>query len=331
MRYASLLLAAFALAGNLARAADLPVPIRPVQRIALPGVEGRIDHMAVDVKGQRLFVAALGNHSVEVLDLAAGKQLHRISALPEPQGIAYLPELDRIVVASAGDGSCRFFDGRTYRQTAKIDLGEDADNVRYDAAAGCLYVGHGQGALAAIDLERQQRIADVPLPGHPESFQLEAQGNRIFVNLPTARQIAVIDRHKRAVTACWPVKLARANFPMALDEADHRLLVACREPARMLVFDTETGQVVSWLNCPGDADDLFFDPRQKRVYVTGGDGWTGVYEQADRDHYRPLGKVATAPGARTSLFVPATGFLYVAVPHRGAQEAAIWGYQMSGE
>lgn len=303
-------------------------PTEPTARIALPEVEGRIDHMAVDMKGQRLFVAALGNNTVEVIDLTARKRVHSIPGLREPQGIACLAASDRIVVASGGDGTCRIFDGRTYRQTATISCGDDADNVRYDAEARRLYVGYGKGGLAVIDPAQGKRVADIPLDGHPESFQMESRGKRIFVNVPTARQIKVVDREKRVVVATWPVDQAEQNFPMALDEAHHRLLVGCRKPARLLVVDTESGKPVASLPCVGDTDDLFCDAKSRRVYVSGGEGAISVFDQTDADHYRPMATMRTAPGARTSLFVPASGCLYLAVPHRGGQKAEIWVYKM---
>jgi DNA-binding beta-propeller fold protein YncE len=312
-------------------------PLQLVHKIPLPGVEGRIDHMAVDTDGQRMFVAALGHNTLEVLDLKTGKHLRSIAGFREPQGVAYITATagqarsgtDRIVVASGGDGSCRVYDGRSYRQLQEFKLGEDADNVRYDALTQRLYVGYGSGAIAAIDLARAARVADIALKGHPESFQLEANGKRIFVNVPTARQVAVIDRETRTVVATWPLTLQAANFPMALDETNHHLLVGCRTPPQLLVIDTETSKVTATAPCVGDTDDLFYDARNKRVYISGGEGAISVFEQTDADHYQPLARIPTAAGARTALFVPATGSLYLAVPHRGSQNAEVWVYAAS--
>jgi hypothetical protein len=205
---------------------------------------------------------------------------------------------------------------------------EDADNVRYDAQAKLIYVGYGKGALAIIDPEKITKLADIPLEGHPESFQLEAKGKRIFVNVPTAHRIAVIDRQKRAVVAKWPVKEAAANFPMALDEADHRLLIGCRQPAKLLALDTDTGRALARVDCCGDTDDLFYDPATKHVYVSGGEGSISVFEQTNPNHYRLVQTVTSASGARTALFVPAKGMLYLAIPHRGNQEAEIRAFQV---
>src|SRR5207247_1893121 len=124
-----------------AQAAEGPAPLRLVQTIALPGVEGRIDHLALDLDRQRLFVAALGNNTVEVLDLRAGTRLRSIGGLHEPQGIAFVPDSGRLFVASGGTGACDLFDADTLHSIKTVPLGDDADNVRYEAAAKRVYVG----------------------------------------------------------------------------------------------------------------------------------------------------------------------------------------------
>jgi DNA-binding beta-propeller fold protein YncE len=293
-----------------------------VQSIRLEDVHGRIDHLAYDAKRQRLYVAALGADTIEVLDLAAGKRIQRVSGQKEPQGIRLLADLNRPVVASGEDGQCRFYDD-AMKATASITGLDDADNVRYDSSTKRVYVGYGKGALAVIDAEKMTKLAEIPLDEHPESFQLETKGKRIFVNVPNAGHIAVIDREKGVVTAKWPVTQARANYPMALDETNHRLLIGCRSPAKMLVLDSESGKLVASLDCSGDTDDLFYDEARKRIYVTGGEGAISVFEQTDADHYKPLAQVTTAPGARTSLFVPESSLLYVAVPHKTLQKSEV--------
>lgn len=313
------------IAVQVAAAQERP-PLERLRTIPMPGVEGRIDHMAIDVKGHRLFVAALENNTVEVLDLEHGKRSQTIKDLREPQGVAYLAAAKQLVVANGGDGSCRIFDGLTYRPIASLDCKADADNIRFDEHANRVYVGYGKGGLAVIDPAKPARVGDVTLDGHPESFQLEGQGNRIFVNVPSKRQIEVIDRQKRVHVARWPIGDLQANFPMALDEAHHRLLVGCRKPARLVLLDTESGKIVASQPCTGDADDLFYDDRVHRVYVSGGEGSVSVFQQTDADHYRLLSTIPTAPGARTSLFVPTIRRLFVAVPHRGTQQAEIREY-----
>jgi YVTN family beta-propeller protein len=301
--------------------------LKAVGIIPMPGVEGRIDHLGVDVKGQRLFVAALGNNTVEVVDLAQGKRIRSVTGLREPQGVAYVPDLDQVVVANGDDGTVRAFDGKSFAMVWSLPLGDDADNVRYDSMNGRVVVGYGAGALGFIDLKSRKVTGTVKLAAHPESFQLEKSRPRIYVNVPGANQIAVIDSSKQTVVTTWPVGQYRANFPMALDEGHHRLFVGTRSPARLVVFDTESGKQVAALNISGDTDDLFFDQESKRIYVSAGEGSIDVFNQADGDHYEPAAKIATVPGARTSLFVADLRRMYLAVPHRGAQEPAVRVYE----
>jgi DNA-binding beta-propeller fold protein YncE len=298
-----------------------------VQSIPLPGVEGRIDHFGADAEGHRLFVSALGNHTLEVLDLGAGRPVKSIGALKEPQGVVYVSEVQKIFVGDGDDGTCRIFDGGSYRLKDTIRFSSDADNIRYDDAAKQVYVGYGEGALGILDAATGKRLGDVPLRGHPESFQLEKSGPRIFVNVPTAdHSIAVVDRNKRAVMATWFLE-ARSNFPMALDQADQRLMVVTRSPARLIVLDINSGKALASVPTVGDADDLFYDAARKRLYISGGEGFIDTFQQVDPDHYQWLGRVKTAPGARTSYFLPELKRLYLAVPHRGEQAAEIRVYE----
>jgi DNA-binding beta-propeller fold protein YncE len=304
-------------------------PLKLVQTIPLPGVEGRIDHLSVDIKGQRLFVAALGNNTLEVIDLAQGKRAQSIKGLKEPQGVAYVPELDQIVVANGEDGTARTLDAKSFATISSLMLGDDADNVRYDPMGGRLVVGYRAGALAFMDAKTHKVTGTVKLAAHPESFQLEKGRPRIYVNVPNANQIVAVDSSKQNVIATWPVGQYRANFPMALDEAHHRLFVGTRNPAKVVVWDTETGKQIAALNISGDTDDLFFDRETNRIYVSAGEGYIDVINQIDADHYEPLTRIATASGARSSLFVADLHRLYLAVPHRGAQETAIRVYEVT--
>ena len=289
-----------------------------VKTIALPGVKGRFDHFAIDAKGQRLFVAALGNNTLEVVDVDAGKRLKSITGLHKPTGVAYLPEANRIGVANGDDGTFKLIDGASNDLANNLRGLDDADNVRRDARSKLIYVGYGNGALAILDSAGRKKLGEIKLPAHPESFQLEADGPRIFVNVPDAKQVTVIDREKRAVVARWPMEKFQANFPMALDQASHRLFVGCRKPPRLVVLDTENGTAVTDLEISGDTDDLFFDAKRNRLYVSCGAGFLNVFQQRDADRYQALATLPTAAGARTCLFVPELGRLYLAVPHRGA-------------
>jgi len=304
-----------------------PTPLRLVQTIPLPNVEGRIDHMAVDLKGERLFVAALENNTIEVLDLRAGKRIHSITGLYEPQGVGFMFEFNKIFIANGQSGACDVFDASSFKLIKSVKFSDDADNIRYDAASRRVYVGFGNGGLGIIDAAAGDKLGEIKLDGHPESFQLAKSGPRIFVNIPTSRSIVVLDREKRATITSWPTAGATANFPMALDETHHRLFVGFRKPAKLSVFDIESGKVVVELPSPDDADDIFYDSSRQRIYVSGGDGSIGIFQQNDADHYQTMTKIPTASGARTSLFVPELSRFYLAVPHRGAQTAEVRVYE----
>jgi hypothetical protein len=304
--------------------------LRRVQTIRLPGVEGRIDHLAVDLTDERLFVAALENNMLEAVDLKTGKRIDEIKGLQEPQGVAYVPASHELIVTNGGGGTADIYGARSLERLLQVDLGPDPDNVRYDPATERAYVGYGEGsgaALGVLDLKTGAKIADINLSGHPESFQLEKKGERIFVNVPDSGGVEVVDRRKGSVVASWPIQDASENFPMALDEGNHCLFVGTRSPPKLLVLDTDTGRTLASLDAPGDADDIFYDAEAQRIYVSGGDGAIGVFDQKDADHYEPLGETSTAEGARTSLFVPETRRLYIAVPKYGTQEAEVRVYE----
>src|SRR5579862_6185861 len=293
-------------------------PLHLLQTIPLDGAEGRIDHMAVDVAGQRLFIAAIGNNSVEVVDLRAGKRIRSLGGFREPQGVAWISDHDRLFVASGGDDSCHVLDGKTFTPFAVGGKIDDADNVRYDAGAHRVCVGCGNGSIRVLSATNGEIVSEIPLGAHPESFQLESRGPRIFVNVPGAHDVEVIDRVSWKVAASWPLKSATANFPMALDEDHHRLFVGCRKPPTLVILDMDSGKEVTSTPIDGDTDDIFRDAKHNRIYISCGAGFIDVLDPTD---YKTLEKLATASGARTSLFVPELNRLYLAVPHRGNQRA----------
>jgi len=290
--------------------------------VPLHGVKGRFDHFAVDTNAHRIFVAALGNNTLEIIDGAAAKRLHTITGLHKPTGVAFLPDRNQIVVANGDDGTVKVFDGANYKLITNIPGLDDADNVRLDAKANRLYVGYGDGALAAIDVQSWQQVSTIKLRAHPESFQLEQNGDRIFVNVPDAKQIAVVDRKKGATIATWPMEKFRANFPMALDETGHRLYIGCRQPARVVVLDTQTGKPVSDFAISGDTDDLFWDAARKRLYISAGEGFLDIFSN-ERGAFTRIGHLATRGGARTSYFAPHLSQLCVAVPERAGASAEL--------
>ena len=291
-------------------------------KIPLGGVKGRIDHMAADPVRRRLFVAELGNDSLAIVDLAAGRLLQRVDGLAEPQGVAYDAARDTVFVANGGDGSLRLLVGEALAPVGRIDVGRDADNVRLDASAGWLYVGYGGGALAVIDPRSRARLADIALPRHPESFQIDPVRGRIYVNLPGAGAIAVLDRVTGKSLAAWHPPGLDGNFPMALDPAAAQVVVAFRRPARLVAFAAADGTIAAGRAVCGDADDLFLDERRRRFYVSCGEGFIDVF--AAGDDTAKLAHVATTRGARTSLFVPELDRLYLAVPAGTDDPAAIW-------
>jgi Uncharacterized conserved protein len=302
--------------------------LRLIQSIPLPNVEGRIDHLSIDIQGQRLFIAALGNNSVEVLDLNAGKVTHSISGLNEPQSALFVPALNKIFVTNGGNGLCQIFDGSSFAELGQVDLSSDPDNIRYDSSSASILVGYGDGGLSLIDGESGKEVSSVKLDGHPESFQLESSGSRVFVNIPSANQIAVVDRGQGKVTSKWFMNAALANYPMALDESQQRLFVGFRLPARLIVFDTETGKPVASFESVGDVDDIFQDAAHKMIFVIGGEGNIDIFSQQDADNYQPMTRIPTASGARTGLWVPELKRLYLAVPHHGTQQAEIRVYEL---
>jgi DNA-binding beta-propeller fold protein YncE len=318
-----------AAAGNyLAAAESGNPPLQLQQTIPLPGVEGRIDHFAFDAGGDRLFVCALGNNTVEVLDLRKGERVHAISGLGAPQGLDYIPELNRLFVTNDKGGVCNIYDAKSFQLIGKVDFQDDADNVRYDNTTRRVYVGFGSGGIGIINAADGKQVGSIKLSAHPEAFELKKQGKRIFVNVPNARQVAVVDRDKGEVIATWKTDLAFGNFPMALDEANHRLFVGCRLPSRLVVLNTDSGDVVAKINISGDPDDVFYDAKRHRIYAICGAGKIDIINQADANTYKAFAKVNTASGSRTGLFVPAQDTLFVAVPHRGSQQAEIRCYRV---
>src|SRR5215469_3348743 len=313
-------------AADFACGQDDRSPLRFEKEIPLAGVEGRIDHFSVDAPGKRIFIAVLGNGTVEVVDLAKGERTAEIRGLKEPQGLYYDDATTRLYVASAGDGTLRVYEGKGLTLQSKLEFGDDADNVRYAEKTSQIWVGYGSGSLGVV--VATEKAGEIPLGSHPESFQLEHTGSRAFVNVPKEFGVAVVDRAKHAVISKWGLDRTFANNPMALDEGDGRLFVGCRLPARLVVLDTNSGQVVAKLPVVGDADDVFFDPSRHLVYVIGGEGAVDVFRMQDPNRYDHVGRIHTAAGARTGLFDSGLDRLFVAVPHRGSQMARLLVYEV---
>jgi DNA-binding beta-propeller fold protein YncE len=304
-------------------------PLLLVQEIPLPNVGGRIDHFTFDAKRKRVIGAALGNNTVEIVDTFSGRDIHSITGAAAPQGVVYVGDLDRLFVANGTDGKLRIYDGESFKLLNTVDIGEDADNIRYDPKEKKVYVAYGgdeEGGIAAIDAVTGKRLDDVAkLDAHPESFQISSSKPVIYANIATKAKLVVIDRTTHKVTD-WPLKTGKSNYPMALDEADHRLFVVTRKPAQLVVLDSNTGSTVASVPCVNDADDLYYDAGRKRIYVPGGEGFITVIQQTDADHYQPTAKVSTTVGARTGLWYEKRDRFYLAVPASSRQGAALWVY-----
>jgi YVTN family beta-propeller protein len=292
-------------------------------KIELRTVSGRIDHMAVDLPRQRLFVAELGNDSVGVIDVGNRKVVRTIAGLKEPQGVGYVASTDTLYVANARDGSVRLYQGADYAPAGQIDLGDDADNVRVDVGTNRVFVGYGSGGLAVIDPAKRMKVADVRLKAHPEGFQLDTDSSRVFVNVPNAREIAVVDRDAGKQIASWPTQFGSSNFPMALDQDAKQVLTVFRSPPRLGALAMSDGKVARSPDTCGDSDDLFVDAKRRRIYVICGGGFIDVFD-AGQDSMPRIAHILTATGARTGLFVPELDRLFVAARARTGEPAAIW-------
>lgn len=305
-----------------AAAADTPT-LAAEAKIPLGDIAGRIDHLAYDAARQRLYVAELGNNSVGIVDLNTQKLLRTVSGFDEPQGIGYEPSTDTVFVANGGDGSLRLFRGADFTATGKISLGTDADNVRVDPSTRRVYVGYGSGAIAIVDASSRKRIGDIVLKGHPESFQLEPDGPRIFVNVPDGAAVEVASRDTEKSVALWPTVALRANYPLAIDAPNHHVLAVFRQPARLEAFDLTTGARLGGIDSCGDADDIFVDAMRHRIYVICGQGKVDAYVSAGNTFTR-VAQLEIGPGSRTGLYLPEIDRLVVAIRASRAEPAAIW-------
>jgi DNA-binding beta-propeller fold protein YncE len=323
----------FLLSSAFGQSSALPL----TERIALPNVDGRMDHMGIDIAGQRLFATGFDNHTLSVIDLKAGRLTSLIPNLDKPQAAYYDAATNHLFVSLSGDGSVKMFDGKTFQPLRTIKYSADSDNLRYDAKNKHVIVGYGgekfiygaparqqgDGALGIMDLAGK-KVSEIPTDAHPESFQLEQMGTRVFINVPDKKEIQVADLATGKTVAHWPVSCTD-NFPMALDEPHRRLIVACREPSALAVFDTASGKQVTQVPVdPGlFSDDIFYDPATSRIYVVArtaagndqrapGPGMLEILQQKDADHYAKVGTQPTGFGAQTGFFSPALGKLFVA-------------------
>jgi DNA-binding beta-propeller fold protein YncE len=309
------------------RRIDLPLVL--VQTIPLPDITGSMNHLDADAKRERFFVTAPGQKKLVVVDLNAGKVLHVLEV--SAAAARFIPELDQLCFA--GGSGVAFFDGNSLMAIGKVDLGSPVDELQYDTKEKRLYAGvmdADKPSIAVIDVPSRKLAAQFKLPARPQGFVVEASGKRIYVNTPAKEQVTVIDRQQQSVVAEWKLSGARSNYPIALDEMNHRLFVACRRPAKLLVLDTSSGNIVDSVETGRDADDMAYDAANKRVYVTCGGGVITTVEQIDADHYRKLADVITADDVRNAQFVVPLKKLYVAVPPHDGAPAELRVYRPSG-
>lgn len=310
-----LLLGFVILAFSSVASADEPKTLKLVQTIPLEGKAGRFDHLALDAKGERLFVANLSNDSLDIVDLKAGKLVKQITGQKKAQGVAFAPALNRIYQGNGTDGVCNVFDGTSFKTLHTLKL-SDADNVRYHAASGLVYVGHGDKALTAFDAKTYDVKATILLPGAPESFQIDAERKRMYVNCLKPATVAVIDLEKHEVVAKYPLTLADANYPLTLDLKGQRVFVGCRKKPTVVVLDAVTGKELAGVEIPGDIDDLFYDAKRGRLYASCGEGVLVVLEEKV-GKFTLVESIPTAKLARTCLFDPDSDRLFVVLPRVG--------------
>jgi DNA-binding beta-propeller fold protein YncE len=296
--------------------------------IIMPSVNGRIDHMDVNLKNGIVYVAALGNNSLEIVDINQGKVLHSITGLNGPQGVAYIPQQQEIFSANGGNGDCYFYDAKTYIRSATIHLSSDADDVRYDSIRQKIYVGYGDGGISVIDAKKHQEIADIKLSGHPEGFQLDNKLSKLYVNVPDSHQIEVIDLSQSKLVNQWSTAELRANFPIAIDTIHHYLFIGYRHPAKLVVMDARSGKIVDRVDLVSDVDDLYFDEMDGKVYASGGEGFVSIYQWRDLN-MKEIAKIATESGARTSLLIPSIRLFILAERAHGNTSAELKIYKIN--
>ncbi|MFO0967108.1 MAG: hypothetical protein U0793_16200 [Gemmataceae bacterium] len=303
---------------NRASAGDAKT-LELLQTIQLKGAPGRLDHLAIDNKNSRLFVANLSNNSLDIVDLKAGKLIKQIPDQKKIQDIAYAPDLDRIFVGNGSGDQCNVFDGKDYKLLKSISF-PGADNVRYRPARQLVYVGHAEKMLSTIDAKTYELKAKIELPGRPEGFQLESKRPRLYMNTVDPTRLVVVDTDKHEVLHRYPIKGADRAYPMALDEANKRIFIGCREKPSIVVMDSETGKEVACVDIPKDIDDLFFDAKNKRLYASCGVGSLAVVRQLDGDRYETLETIPTVKLARTCFFDRVGERLYLIVPRQEGEE-----------
>jgi DNA-binding beta-propeller fold protein YncE len=338
----SLFIAMLAFSATLLAQPQKNPPLRLEASIPMPGVKGDFDHFGADVKGGRLFLAAEEHKTVEVFDLKTGKHLQSVPGFDAPHQIVYVPQNNTILVTDGGvedgkEGYIRVISGQSYKIVSSIKVLAAADSAGYDPETHLMYADTGgteakmdYTMISVIDTPSAKVVKDIKVDsGRVEAIRFEHHGTRMFANLRTKSQVGVFDKKDHKLLATWDIKDAKENVSMALDEADHRLFVVCRKPAKLIVFDTESGNEVASLPSVDRGDDMAYNSKTKQIYVSGGDGFIGVYAQKDPDHYEEVAKVPSGPAAKISIFIPELNRLYVAASAKGANSAKLLIYQIN--
>jgi WD40 repeat protein len=284
--------------------------------------------MAIDIKNQVLFIAALGNNSIEVVDLLKGESIFSVKGIDEPQGIAFIPQNNTICVSSGTSGDCNFYDAKTFSLLNSVKLGSDADNMRFDASSNLIFSGFGDGGIKVIDAIKQTPLSTIIFTGHPESFQIDKIGKKIFINVPSEKAVVIADYTSGKVTNTWNINDAASNFPMAIDEKNQRLFIGCCKPPVLIVYNSETGAELCRFDIRKDIDDIFYDELRKYIYISCGEGYLQVFQESDLNKFKLNQEVKTTEGARTSLYIPESKKLYLAVPKSDGNDASIQIYNI---
>lgn len=310
-----------------------PPPLKLLGETALPGYTGDFDHLAVDLKANRLFLAAEDHGTIEVFNLSTGKHEQTLTTFNTPHSIFLVPGTNRIIVTDSGKGMSRVLDSRTLKVVGHIDLAEGADSSNYDPSTGHFYiitggkdVGMKVSYLNEIDPKSGKLLRQLKIDSdHTEALRTEQQGDRLFINVADKNYVAVVDKKTLKVIAHWAIKGAQTNLCMALDEPDHRLFVVTRNPTKLFVLDTKSGETVAAIDVPATVDGVFYDRDRNRIYVLGAVGQIGVYQQIDPDHYKELARVPSAEGGKSGLFVPDMNRLFVAAsPGKHVGGKVLW-------
>jgi DNA-binding beta-propeller fold protein YncE len=324
-----LIIASLVLPGWISGAAAADSTMELKQTIELKGKAGSLDHLALDGKRDRLFVANKANNTLDIVDLKSGKLLKQVPNQGGIQGIAYAADLDRVIVGLGNGGFCNFFDGQDYKFLETKKFANDSDNVRYDPRTHLVYVAHAENSLGVLDVKTYELKTDIKLPGAAEGFQIEKNRPRLYVNIPSPSEVVVIDTDKHAILLRYKVEMAGGQHPLALDEANHRIFLGCRKSPKIVIMDTETGKEIAGIDIPGEIDDLFLDAKNKRLYGSCGDGAIVVLKQTGDDKYEVIEKIETPKGAKTSYFDAETGRFFLGVPRTaGTKSPAVRVYQI---